>query len=146
MSYDLLKLWIPTQKDIVSGLWVQRVTGVGSQSAAAVTVNPLQNICPPDRMRVFTSFSVQGLAGAAQFFEYAFVSVFPGGGAVANQQLYFSPPTRNAAVPVAAHWEGELVCYPGDVVAVFGAFNAGVAANSVNAALTGWDIPRANFN
>jgi hypothetical protein len=146
LNFNLLQLYAPTAKDLTAGLWVQRVIGQASSAAAAVTVNPLANTVPPDRMRVFTFFSVLGTAGAAQFFEYAFVSVFPGGGAVANQQITFSPPTRNAAVPVAANWTGELICYPGDVIGVFGAFNAGGAANTVSASLGGWDIPRANFN
>ena len=148
MAFPLADIYRPTHKDVVSGLQPLRAFGLFSNAAATPTVvaTTTLQVVPPDRMLIIQMISWLATAGAAQFLELGFLSVFPGGSVAANYAVDQSPPTRNAAVAVAMSWSGEIWLYPSDTFQLGAVFNAGVASNSIQASYFGWSLPRANFN
>jgi hypothetical protein len=142
----LERIYKPTDKDLLSGIQHSRYFLTTNASASATQVSGTQFTIPPDRMRVLTGFWGRGSPGAAQFFEYLSMQVFPSNQVVAAMNIFAGPPTRTVAVQSTAWWNGEVWLYPGDVVVLSGFFNAGAAANSLDTTVFGWDIPRGNFN
>lgn len=142
----LERLYQPTAKDLLSGIQHSRFQSIATNSAASTGVTALSFTVPADRMRVIQCVTCQCQPGAAQFFEYVYFQVTPGSAPAPSWQMYFSPPTRTVAVPVAAAWSGEIWIYPNESVTLGAFFSAGGVANAVNASVFGWDIPRGNFN
>lgn len=140
------RVWKPTAKDQVAGLQQQAYYERFFVSAAVANQPFNTQVCPPDRIRFITSISVSVQPGAAQFFDSWQAIFFPTSSAFSKFFVGSTPRLRIAATTAndTLSMDG-LPLFPGDQVQIILNCNAGVAANNFNAAIFGWELPRANI-
>ena len=139
------RIYDPTQKDLLSGLRQQRFSLQLSASSASAIVNADSSAVPPDTARFITGLSWNATPGAAQTIELFQAFVLLAGAASVSMQFNQSAPYRVAAVLVGCYIPVDFVMLPGEVLRMQAQFNAGAAANALNAFAVGFDIPRANI-
>jgi len=117
-----------------------------SGATAAATITETLTGVPLDRILVLTNATIEGLPGAAQTIDEMVIQGTTQAGLTYN--IAVARPLLAATEGATLNWAGEVYIQGGGAgsatIRLSCVFNAGVAANSLFASLSGIVIPRGN--
>lgn len=110
-------------------------------AAASATPTAVFTTIPVDRALAVQSITANFIGGGAQTCDFHGIYLVKGGSTIYLAQEYIT-----AANESSFSYNEELIIPPGWSISVAGRFNAGVAANQINAFINGWLIPAAGLS
>jgi hypothetical protein len=138
-------MYRPTEKDRLSGLQQRRFAIRQTMTLNQTDVSFDFPTTPIDTVRVIQSMSMNLSPTAAVFVDAGGFKLF----GLSAQELCFwqqTPFTRGAGVIICAICiTADAHMFPGEFIRATGFFSAAGAANTINASIHGFDIPRANL-
>lgn len=129
-----------SEKDL-RGIFAEFVTEDASSSVASASIQATIYTVPNDRLLIVQSLMAYATPGAAQNAVRILLGMVDRNG----RNIVLSMPEKNVGATVeliATVLPVELVIPQGSLLYCQGDFNAGAAANSVAAYMTGWLVPR----
>lgn len=151
MSFDLLKFYRPSAKDLASGgdTWLRRYFKTLTATAASASIVAADTqVCPPDTVIEIETAIIFWDSGAAQLARSSVVWISDQGSAVINGVVVGA----NAVGGVTAgaphrntYTDLSVFMFPGDLLNFAATWDAGAAANTINVYLSGWMFPRGSL-
>ena len=151
MSAFPQRIWEPSFKDTHAQLAPQRVLRRSTTGAAASSVSfTFPFSVPVDQIFFLRHVLASPDPGAAQVLQLLDVFVTdanaPGFGSILCALLQGNPPAPIVAgFPTSLSWQGEIALLSTDALFVSAVFDAGVAVNNLNASISGYMVPRGNW-